>query len=370
MPEQNDRFDYSGRLVFNGIYSTEILAENEEESDKEVLRERLADRLYPYEEGKPGDPGKGYEEIDLEKYAQRAVEEGRLEPREAEVLFPIAEDVISQKYIKEKYDTEEGVDEEGNAEVTTIRNRLTTYVFWDYPDHIFIKGAQQSAETTAADTRTALTAEEGGGEETLFSDGGAPGVRLNGIEFDQHFLLWLVYMDHTDGSLANDIQIRRITDGKTEGGDEQDFFGRSNQVGESADIVRSTPFIEAVSQNKKPSMLEGIFRLSPFDLKIKVYDQGKVQLKAQEALDPTQPLRRILISLYFLRHFSELYEQWEDMDADQRFVPPTFIQELHRIAEAEGIHIERSVEPIVTELLDCRGESLDDYPDLDFASDD
>ena len=370
MSEDDNRFDYSGRLVFNGIYSTEILTDEDSEVDREALRERFADRLYSYEEGKPGDPGKGYEEIDVEEYAQQAVGEGRLESREAEVLLPIAQDAISQKYIKEKYDTEETVDEDGNAEQTTVRNRLTTYVFWDYPDHIFIKGAQQSAETTAADTRTALTAEPGGGEKTLFSDGGAPGVRMNGVEFDQHFLLWLVYRNYTDESLANDIQIRRITDGRTEGGKEQDFFGRSNQVGESVNIVRSTPFIEAVSQNKKPSMLEGIFTLHPFDLKVKVYDQGKVQLKAQEALDPTQPLRRILISLYFLRHFSELYEQWEEMDASQRFVPPTFIQELHEIAEAEGIHIERSAEPIVTELLDRRGESLSDYPDLDFTSND
>jgi hypothetical protein len=370
MPEDNDRFDYSGRLVFNGIYSTEFLTDEDSEVNREVLRERLAGRLYPYEEGKPGDPGNGYEEINLEEYAQQGVEEGRIESREAEVLLPIAQDAISQKYIKEKYDTKERVDEEGNSEQTTIRNRLTTYVFWDYPNHIFIKGAQQSAETTAADTRTALTPEVGEGEETLSSDGGAPGVRMNGMEFDQHFLLWLVYRDYTGESLANDIQIRRITDGKTEGGDEQDFFGRSNQVGESADIVRSTPFIEAVSQNKKPSMLEGIFTLHPFDLKAKVYDQGKVQLKAQEALGPTQSLRRILISLYFLRHFSELYEHWEDMDDSQRFVPPTFIQELHEIAKAEGIHIERSAEPIVTELLDRRGESLSDYSELDFTPDD
>jgi hypothetical protein len=366
MTKEDNRFDYSGRLVFNGIYSTEMLTDEDEETDKEAFRERMTDRLYPYKKGKPGDPSKGYEEIDLEDYTKQAIDEGFLESREAEVLLPVAEEAISQKYIKERYDTEERVDEEGNEEQTTVRNLMKTYVFWDYPDYIFVKGAQQSAETTAADTRTALTAEEGGEGEPLSFDGGAPGVRLNSMEFDQHFLLWLVYTDYIDESLANDVQVRRITEVKTEGGDEQDFFGRSNQVGESADIVRSTPFIEAVSQNKKPSMLEGIFTLYPFDLKVKVYDEGKVQLKAQEALSPTQSLRRILISLYFLRHFSELYEHWEDMDADQRFVPPTFIQELHEIAEQEGIHIERSAEPIVTELLDRRSESLSEYPDIDF----
>lgn len=371
MPETGDvdNFDYSGRLVFNGLYSTEVLTDTEEqeEIDREVLRERLADRLYSYEEGRPGDPGKGYEEIDLEELAQQAVEERRLEPGEAKVLFPVAEDVISQKYIKEKYDTEETVDSDGNAEERTVRNYLTTYLFWDFPEYIFIKGAEQSAETTAGDTRSALA--PGSGGESIFSDGGATGVRLDSIGFSSHFLLWLVYQEYSNGNLANSIQIQRITDGKTEAGDddEQDFFGRSNQVGQSVDIVRSTPFIEAISQNKKPSMLEGIFSLTPFNLKVKIYDHGKVQLKAQESLEQRQPLRRILVSLYFLRHFSQLYEDWEDMDAGDRFVPPTFIQELHNIAEAEGIHIERSAEPIVTELLDRRGESLSNWPDLNFG---
>lgn len=372
MPEggREDRFDYGRRLVFNGIYSTDVISNTDEDEidDREALRERLESKLYQYESGRPGNPGKGYEEINLEELTEVAVEEGRLEGRYRDAVLPISKNIISQKYIKETYDTEEIVDEEGTSEARTVRHYITTYLLWDFPDFLFIKGSETSASTTAADTTSALAV--GGGNGSLSTDGGGMlGATLDSVDFDSHFLLWIAYKENLDNFLGNDVHILRISDAETEGGDEQDFFGRTNQVGESANVIRSTPFIEAISQNKKPTMIEGIFSLAPFNLKVKIHNDSKVELKAQHALDPQDKLRRMLIALYFLRNFIEMYQQWEDKDAADRFVPPSFIQEMHEIAEAEGIRIERSAEPIISELLELRGETLSDWPDLDFGFD-
>lgn len=373
MPEEGDEdsFDYGLRLVFNGLYGTDVVAPHAQDDDienRESLKERLKDRLFEYETGRPGDPGMGYEEVDLSELTQIAVEEGRLESRERDALVPISQNVISYKYIKEAYDTREIVDESGDSQERMVRSYITTYLFWDFPNFTFIKGSKNSADATAADTQSALAI--GGGDSSISSDGGDMlGVNLDQIEFDSHFLLWIVYKDYLEDLLGNDVYILRISDAEAEGGDEQDFFGLRNQVGESVNVIRSTPFIEAISQNKKPTMIEGIFSLAPFNLKVKIHNQSKVEVKAQHALEPQDKLRRMLIALYFLRNFIELYEQWKNMDPNDRFVPPSFIEELHEIAEVEGIKIERSAEPIVSELLERRGETLDDWPNLDFGFD-
>jgi hypothetical protein len=360
---QGDGFEYPGQLVFNGIFRTNIEPE-ESDVDKEKLKDRLTGRLYPYSEGRPGDPGKGYSEIDLSKFVEDAVTKGKINP--SSPLVDIAENIITQEYIREEYDEDEVVNSEGESEIQYTRSRLRTRLYWDFPGLMFFQGAKQKVEKTVGDTRSALSVSADGGLDSFRSDGGTPtNIRLNPVDFDSHFLLWLLYKDYEGESIDDNISIYRITDAEAEGGEQQDFFGLSNQVEDSVDVVRSTAFIEAISKNKLPSMIEGQFSAHGHDLRVKVYDYGKVHLKAREDLRQEDDLIRLLISLRFLREFTDLRQTWGSQPSHEKYVPPTFIEELDNIADDQGVDISFSREDVVGELLDRRGESLSDWPNLD-----
>ncbi len=360
---EGDDFEYPGQLVFNGIFRTDVEPE-ESDVDREELKDRLTERLYPYSEGKPGDPGKGYNEIHLSKFLDDAVIKGKTPPNSS--LVDIAENIITQEYIREVYDEDEVVNSEGESKIQFTRNYLRTRLYWDFPELIFFQGAKQKVEKTVGDTRSALNVSADGGLDSFRSDGGnSTNVTLRPIDFDSHFLLWLLYKDYADESIGDNIRIYRITDAEAEGGEQQDFFGLSNQVEDSVDVVRSTAFIEAISKNKLPSMIEGQFNMHGHDLRVKIYDYGKVHLKAREDLRQEDDLVRLLISLRFLRKLTDLREEWGNQPANEKYVPPSFIEELDGIADEQGVDISFSREEIVEELLDRRGELLSDWPNLD-----
>lgn len=360
---ERENFEYPGQLIFNGIFRTNIEPE-ESDVDKEELKDRLTERLYPYSEGSPGEPSKGYSEVDLSKFVDDAIGKGKISP--SSPLVDIAENTITQEYIREEYEQDEVVNAEGKSKVQFTRNRLKTRLYWDFPDLIFFQGAKQKVEQTVGDTRSALSVSADRGLDSSRSDGGvSTNVRLNPIDFDSHFLLWLLYKDYEEESIDDNISIYRITDAEAEGGDQQDFFGLSNQVEDSVDVVRSTAFIEAISKNKLPTMIEGLFNVHGHDLRVKIYDYGKVHLKAQEDLSQEDYLIRLLISLRFLRELTDLKQEWANQQANNKYVPPTFIQELDNIADQQGVDISFSREDVVGELLNRRGESLSDWPNLD-----
>lgn len=360
---EGDDFEYPGQLVFNGIFRTNIGPEASD-IEKEELKDRLTERLYPYSEGTPEEPGKGYSEIDLSKFVNNAITKGKLKQRST--LVDISKDIITQEYVREVYDEDEVVNSEGESKIQFTRSRHRTRLYWDFPDLMFFQGAKQKVNKTVGDTRSALNISADGGLDSFRSDGGtATNVRLNQVDFDSHFLLWLLYKEHEDESIDDNISIYRITDAEAEGGDQQDFFGLSNQVEDSVDVVRSTAFIEAISKNKLPSMIEGQFNVRGHDLRVKIYNYGKVHLKAREDLRQEDDLVRLLISLRFLREFTDLKQEWASQPANEKYVPPTFIEELDSIAKEQGVDISFSRENVVGELLNRRGESLSDWPDLD-----
>lgn len=345
-------FEYDGSLVFNGIYHTEVIEDATGQSaSEEELQNQLEQNLQPkFERGKPGDPSKGYRSLDLTEYAEDREEIDS-------DLIELAEGTIDQQYILEQYESNaEVVNNEGDPvednEGDFIRKPYETYMFWNSPDYMFLKGSVTTVNKTSPEINSALRGT----------------VRQRALSFEYDFLLWLLYNYYNSNNFDQNINIHRLTAAKAEGS--KDKFGAETQVDESLNLVRSTSFIEAILQKKMPSMIEGVFSVQRYNLKAKIYsgpkedtknEGGKIWILAQKGLESEDDLYRILVSLQFLTTFSELYTHWENLPKKEKYVPPTFFTELREIGRDEDVDIQFALDDLIEEYLDKRDEDWSEY---------
>lgn len=352
MSNENE-FEYRGHLVFNGLYETRINPHGgNSTSTSESLREKLTSRLKPFSRTE-AQRGSGYEDIELTEAVENA-------SRIDDDLKGITNNLIDKKYKYEDFGSEEEiVDDKGEIHSGPVRNIKETYVYWRFPNLMFIQGAEKRVEKTIGDLREALGATEADEEDN---------VLIYSLDFPRHFLLWLIYQVWNNERIGSGVDIHRISGVRTEGSnDGQSHFGNTNEVGDSTSIVRSTPFIEAISHNKLPTRLEGTFRVFGRDVIAQIYEEGRVRVKAQEDLKPAEDHERVLISLQFLSQLVSLRNNWGDKDPQDQYVPPSFIEELDNIAEQEGIDITFSRANLIEDLIDNRNESPSDWTHLRFS---
>jgi hypothetical protein len=272
-------------------------------------------------------------------------------------LVELARGTIDQQYILEQY--------EGNAEVVDangdpvddddgefIRTPYETYMFWNVPDYMFLKGSVTTVKKTAPEINGALRGT----------------VRQKAMSFEYDFLLWILYNYYNNNAFGHNLNIHRLTAAKAEGS--RDTFGAETQVDESLNLVRSTSFIEAILQNKMPSMIEGVFNAHGYDLRVKIYSGpeddtknqgGKIWILAQEDLENADDLSRALVALRFLTTIADVYTHWENLGKKDKYVPPTFFTELRDIGRDEDVDIQFALDDLIEEYLDKRDEDWGDY---------
>ena len=113
--DPDEKFEYDGRLVFNGIFI-------ETDSSPYNSKEELLNELPEFTEGTPGEPGFGFEDLKLEEWADRYSEM----PAE---LQEVASDVWDIEYRRETYDlSEDLVDEQGNPVAGFVSDDWSAYV--------------------------------------------------------------------------------------------------------------------------------------------------------------------------------------------------------------------------------------------------
>lgn len=348
-----DEFEYSGSLVFNGIYRTELTEDLRGESgSEEELRNQLEQNLQPkFERGRPGNPSKGYRSLDLVDYVEQRKEiDSDLEE--------LARNTIDQQYILEEYEANaEVVDADGTPvdadDGEFVRTPYETYMFWNVPEYMFLKGSARTVNKTAPEINGALRGS----------------VRQEALSFEYDFLLWLLYKYYNDNNgFGQNLNIHRMTAAKAEG--DRDTFGAENRVDESLNLVRSTSFIESILQRKMPTMVEGVFNVQEYNLRAKIYSGpkddvknrgGKVWILAQEDIENKSDLSRLLVALRFLSEIAGLYTEWENLDKTDRFVPPTFFTELRDIGREEDVDIQFALDDLIEEYLEKRDEDWNDY---------
>lgn len=308
--DDHREFSYSGQLVFNSLISTKILS-----GDAREMREKLIDNLEPFSRGEPGSASKGFTDMFLEEQAKSS-------PEVDEQLQDVAEELIGEKFIKEHYfgnDDEELVNEEGKETTAWVRQTDETYVYWNYPDYMFIQGAQ----TKVTDTRDAIQA--------ALKDSAEPDEE----PLDPNFLLWILYrFQKYDGDVPGAVTIDRLTTSETYG--ELENFGRRNRVQDSSNVALSVPLITAILYQMKLRLLQGEFKVKGYDVTSKINTSGRIGegsgrihvMSGGDIEKSENDLEKVLIANLFVSEIISLYQSWRDMDPKDKYPPLTYFDDM------------------------------------------
>ncbi|WP_155119458.1 hypothetical protein [Halomicrobium katesii] len=353
----DEKFEYDGRLVFNGLYL------DAEDQAPFSSKEDLLNELPEFEQGVPRKPGRGFKDLSLEEWNERYSEL----PRELEEVLDQSWDV---EYKHEKFDTPDDlVDTDGNPVKGWVAEDWSAYVYW-YPGEFLIIQASQSKLNEVEDKlfpvvgRTNFEVNDSGAENG--DDGNSDS---NGAEeglFSPEFLQWLVWKYDTLGS-ASKLGINELTDAAMSGnlGD----FGRTNEVSESDNITNSHPIIAGMLENRKFEEIEGVFEIHDHEIDAQIYRDGSIRVMAQEAIGDATQYVRILLANLFMKRVLEVYLQWRSMPPEEKYVDPEYFKDLHEKAKdmPEAATYDFGFESLVLHYANLRNEDPGDY-DWDFET--
>lgn len=346
---EDEKFNYTGYLVFNGLYTTTFKEGFSQKNTIEQVRTALDERLPPVTKKEENGPKSGYKNLDLEHYleAQRAEKLG-LEHHE------LAEQLLGKEFVNETVGKEEEIlSNDGERVEGEVLRRRNAYLYWLLPDLLIIQGSNPNVNSAESHLHQVFGT----------NGGNTPDLKLDPLEFDSHFLLWMIYQDYQGNEVGQEINIHQINSVEIQGG--KDFFGETAQVTGSTNIIRSTPFIEGLFKNKLPVEIEALYNIAGQNLVAEIRDNGRVHIKSEVDIGSASKLERVLMGLEFVRRLTRLRWDWEYFDPENKYVPPSFIVELDEIAEEQDIEIDFRRE-IIPELLEKRGEDPDDW-ELDFS---
>ncbi|GGK56637.1 hypothetical protein [Haloarcula sebkhae] len=333
--DERPDFDYSGRLVFNGLRRTVV-----NHDDPEDMREELLSDLREFSRGNPHDEKKGFRDLDLSSLVngQGYVLESDLEN--------LASDLIDKEYVWENYEGSENrefVDNDGNTTSAWLRNTSNAYVYWDFPDYLLVQGSKDKVEKTLSRVNSSL------GEE----------VKTEELDFDSDFFLWLVYRYVDDEvNVPGPISVRRLESSEVMG--DQDDYGHRGRVEDSQNIAKSLPIIVAILQEMDFQMIEGMFKVNGYDVTAEIKTSGRIHVKVAGDVDNAETqLKRALIALFFVDEFVGLYTKWEQMDDTEKYPPFSFFDDLIGAASENNVELEFDLDDLIEDYEDKRGEDAE-----------
>ncbi|AHZ22016.1 hypothetical protein E6P09_07495 [Haloferax mediterranei ATCC 33500] len=319
--ESIEEFSYGGRLVFNGVYSTNVL-------DADLDFDHVVDeQLQDFTSGSIDVPGRGYQTIPFQEYIEQ----------EREIGGPLTEllgQVHGFRHQKERWDRLD-VDLSGNGasgKRPTLTGVSTFDAYWAKPDYLFVMGDKTKAEAAGS----------------LLKDTFRDLISIEELFFDPDFLLWLFSKKKNDEKLPGELSISMLTDAEITG-EERDFFGKHSKVGDSTDVTKSAPVLMGVLQQKGLVSIEGVFGLSDKFVRARISDEGRVHIKADHAIAGSSDFERIAISIAFLRLFTSLHDEWKQMDPKDRYPPLEFFMDIYNECKRQGVNITFSIDDIVEE---------------------
>ncbi|WP_227380866.1 hypothetical protein [Haladaptatus halobius] len=336
--EQLEAFSYDGLLVFNGLYTTNVLDANFDFD--QVIEEDLTD----FSKGSIERPGRGYRVLPFADFVSDDPEIGRQ-------IKDLLGDVHALRHLEEKWELRETIRDGTTEQVPTIRERSSFDVYWAFPDYLFIRADKTKAET--AGELLSLTLDEY--------------LSMNEIEFDPDFLLWLFAKEKNSEGLPGNLSINMLTDAEIRGS-EPDLLGQRSKVDDSTDITKSALVLINVLQQKAFVALEGVFGLSDKFVRARVSNDGRVHVKADHAIHGSSDIERMAISIAFLREFTSLYESWKGLDDEYRLPPLEFLTDIYEECKRQGVEVTFSIDSVIEEYRQ-KGSS-ENYSDYQSGFDD
>lgn len=319
-----DQVDYSydGYLVFNGLYSTNIL--NPDFDFDEIVRDVLID----FERGDPDQPKSGYEQLEFGDI----VEQSQL------LSSDLKENLSDVRAIRHRYEEWE-TRELRSGDLEPTREVRSFDLYWDYPHYIFVKGdkAQSSRASQIVNYELGdyLTSKK--------------------IEFTPDFLLWLFYKEKSSGSIGDNLDISLLSDAAIEG-EEEDMYGKEVSVDRSTDITKSTNVLSGILRGKDLIGLEGIFNARGNFIKANIQVGGRVHVKVSQDIADVEDLQRMSFALIFLKELLSLYEEWEEKPGSEKIPPPEFLEEVYQECKRQGEEPVFSFDHVVEQYRNKRGQ--------------
>lgn len=319
-------FQYDGLLVFNGLYEVQ-------DSDGTPSAFEI-EELPEYEEGAPTQPESGFVQIDLD--LNDSTPAGR-------VLSSL--DLTSIRYKAEEYDEINAIDRDGSEYLAFTRKLSTGEVFQLNQNRVFIRADRRAKDRISEIIRSVSK------------------THVHELSFEPDFLFWLTYKHHLGAPLSDDLDLMRITDA-TLVGKKSDAFGKESEIKGSSEITDSIPFIQSVLKGRAVESISGTFQVDTRYIRAKISAEGRVHIKSSEDIASASDSDRIQMSILFLYRLCALYEAWREMDREDKYPHPSYIEDLHDIALAEGVDIQYSLGDVITDLARKRSEDPQQY-DLD-----
>ncbi len=316
----DDEFSYSGRLVFNGIHTTNVL--DADFDFEEVIEEELND----YEEGNSGSPGRGYQTIPFSDMLQENEQIGK-------GIEDLCDGVHAMQYLEEQWEPQD-VDRDGEIVTESVRTGYSTFqAYWAKPDYLFVLGNKSNAKV--ADKLLSSTLDDY--------------LHIRGTLFSPDFLLWMFSLEKNGQGLPGDLSISMLTDARIEG-DEADLFGREGRVTDSTDVTKSIPVLQGILRQMGVVQLEGVFNIEGFFVRARISSEGRVHILADHAIEGSPDIERIAISVAFLREFTSLYEEWQTKSGEDKYPPEQFFVEIYKECKRQGVDIQYSIDEVIEEF--------------------
>ncbi|WP_049970792.1 hypothetical protein [Haladaptatus cibarius] len=333
--EQRPDFDYNGQLIFNGIRATTVQAD-----DPDEIRDDLLTGLSEFKRGKPNSESEGFSDIELARLANG--QEYLLEGDLAEV----ASRIVDKKYTWEDFrgtKNLEFVDNDGQQTRAWLRQTNEAYVYWDYPNYMFVQGAQGKVE----DTEKAINAELG------------EDVTVDDLGFDPDFLLWFLYRyGYADEGIPGPITPLKLKSSEVSG--DLDQYGHTGRVEDSRNIGESLPIILALLQEMDFQMIEGMFKVNSYTVNAEIQQEGRIHVKVAGSIESAEThLKRALIAIFFVSEFVNLYGEWKAMGDKERYPPFTFFDDLAGTAADNNVELNFDLDSLIEDFEDKRGERAD-----------
>lgn len=338
------QYSYDGWLVFNELLSTEIFGDKERPEVDDII-----ESFNHYSEGMPKDSTSGFQRLPIEQ------DLARLDDLSHQ-LTSFSEELRAFRYIDENWVEQWGYTEEAEEKMFYRPNHDQVDIFWDTARNtMMMRGDAQLLEQKRKDIRGALS----------------ENLKLDKVEFDNDFFLWLLYKEYESGSgeldSASDLHIRKLTRGETVGSAEES--DERVQVQGKDDLLKSVVMLVPVLGGQSIGELQGKFILGSKQVEAKISYGGRVHvLVTDNPMSSWEDARKMGLSVLFLSKLINIYQRWENLDSDHKYPPPSFFDDLRENADSEGWHLRFDPQKVKQEYRRKReGVVSDDDSDGDPA---
>lgn len=314
-PDSADEYKFSGWLSFYP-FKTDVKGE----LAKETVQKSLYQKLPEYKQGKPTNPGDGFNIANTPELLKNTNLINK---------YPFLNKLTHIKYIKEEYKNRLAYDEQTDDFVETSTVEISTSdIFWVFPQYLFTRTSKQESEDIRLRMRSILV----------------NSLRTEKIEFDPEFLIWLIYKDYMNERVDNEINLRQLQSIKLVG--EDDRFGSQTRISDfqPSASVALLPLLEG----KTPESIEAMFRYCDHNIVANIGRDRIRILSSKESPNELSDLEQMALSLSFVSKLTSLYDQWTSLSNDERYPPVSFFKEFYKRAVEEG----HEAEGISQELLE------------------